>query len=270
MKQATFLTAALALPLLLVGCRDAPPPPATSPPAPRVMATGTATIQLDKLFAVTNASDAPVAVLGPNDLSVSVRPGERLVIPLREATDGQVGLALASVSAAGEVTLNGTSVRVGSEVVWGRLTSTPPAGDNLMERTFRGEADTIPASLRAVLADRLVAVPVTVGVPQSWPDFRVGSVTEGVRVERVGLLSVIHTDGCYCINEAGMLMRWIPPGSFVQAARGRGGAGRSITLTKGFWMGCTEVTRGQAALALGRSVPSGSEMPHGGLSWFEA
>lgn len=75
------------------------------------------------------------------------------------------------------------------------------------------------------------------------------------------------------VNSVGMLMVWIPKGTFNIAQAG-GPAGRAVTLTDGFYMAVTETTRAQWALVMEEKPDLNKvverEMPAVEVTWAQA
>ena len=70
-------------------------------------------------------------------------------------------------------------------------------------------------------------------------------------------------------DESGAAFRWIVPGVFTGANRVKGAERPTITITKGFWIGLTELSRGQAAYWQGKQPQAATkaDFPQDEISW---
>jgi len=85
------------------------------------------------------------------------------------------------------------------------------------------------------------------------------------------LLAVRAGEDAYLVNSAGALFARLPAGTFTIAQAG-GPAGRSVTLSRDFYMSVTETTEGQLAVMRGQPAPDAAsrDLPAVNITWPEA
>lgn len=79
-------------------------------------------------------------------------------------------------------------------------------------------------------------------------------------------------------TDLGLVMQWCPAGTFMMGSpetetdRSRNEALHEVTLTKGFWMGKTEVTQAQweAVIGMNKSHFKGADHPAESMDWYAA
>lgn len=107
------------------------------------------------------------------------------------------------------------------------------------------------------------------GQPFRMRDTLLGTKWKG-RAVRGEALTVHWGDSSLLVNSAGMLMVKVPKGQFNIAQVG-GAAGRSVTISRDFYMAVTETTRAQWSLIMDRELDrSADEMPAVMLTWDQA
>jgi formylglycine-generating enzyme required for sulfatase activity len=151
------------------------------------------------------------------------------------------------------------------KLVWG--------GVNVPEKIDSKEADATNDALNGDLfAKRWKALQRGLpGMPFVAEETLIGTDWKERRV-RGGVLAMHAGQTSAVVNSIGMLLKWIPPGSF-EFAQGHSAAQRKVTLTQGFYMAVTETTEAQWRMLMGRIADTGDknlEQPKGNVNWGEA